>query len=77
MVTAGADNPIRVVADPATGEPSPYVLVRDNLEALILRPQFYQLVEIAEERKTNDGVELGVWSAGEFFSLGRTQLDGR
>ena len=51
MVTAGADHTIRVEEDPVTGEPSPYILVRDNLEALILRPQFYQLVELAEERR--------------------------
>lgn len=77
MVTAGADNPIRVVEDPATGEPSPYVLVRDNLEALILRPQFYELVDIAEERVTGETTELGVWSAGIFFPLGKTELDGQ
>ena len=32
-VTAGPDHPIRVERDPATGEPSPYVLIRRNLEA--------------------------------------------
>ena len=34
---AGPDHPIRVVRDPETGEPSPDVLVRANLEALIDR----------------------------------------
>lgn len=77
MVTVGPENPIRVSQDPETGEPSPYVLVRDNLEALILRPQFYELVDIAEERKTNDGTEFGVWSAGVFFPLGTADLDGQ
>ena len=77
MVTAGADHPIRVAEDPATGEPSPYVLVRDNLEALILRPQFYQLVELAEERPTAGGVEFGIWSGGVFFRLGAAGQDSR
>ena len=45
-VVAGPQNPIRVVRDPETGEPSPYVLVRRNLEALIDRKSFYRLVEI-------------------------------
>ncbi len=70
MVTADAAHPIRVVEDKATGEPSPYLLVRDNLEALILRPQFYELVEIAEERREGEEVVLGVWSSGVFFRLG-------
>ena len=68
-VTVGADHPIRVAEDPDTGEPAPYVLVRDNLEALIGRAVFYELVELAGERA--DGAELGVWSAGVFFALGR------
>lgn len=33
--TAGQEKPIRVNRDPITGEVSPYVLVRSNLEALI------------------------------------------
>lgn len=65
-VTAGAEHPIRVETDAATGAPSPYVLVRDRLEARILRPVFYDLVELAEERR---GM-LGVWSDGQFFPLG-------
>ena len=65
-----AEHPLRVVIDAATGEPAPYVRVRDRLEALINRAVFYQLVDLAVER----GEELGVWSAGQFWSLGR--LDG-
>ena len=75
MVTAGPDHPIRVSEDPESGEPAPYVLVRDNLEALILRPQFYELVEMAEEREEGDEIVLGVWSCGAFFSLGRVGAD--
>ena len=70
MVIADADHPIRIAENAETGEPSPYIMVRDNLEALILRPQFYQLVEIAEENTDNGETTLGVWSAGAFFELG-------
>jgi hypothetical protein len=73
MVTADSAHPIRVVEDRETGEPSPYILVRDNLEALILRPQFYDLVEIAEERQEAGTMVLGVWSGGMFFPLGRAE----
>lgn len=55
-VVAGPDHPIRVEIDPATQEPSPYVMVRDGLEALIARPVFYQLVELGAEQVI-DGVE--------------------
>ncbi|MFV3416149.1 DUF1285 domain-containing protein [Pseudomonas nitroreducens] len=68
-VVADAAHPIRVDLDPQTQEPSPYVLVRVNLEALIHRNVFYQLVELAVPREI-DGVEwLGVWSSGEFFPI--------
>ena len=66
-VTVGADHAIRVEENPETGEPTPFVHVRDGLEALIGRNVFYELVHMAEER---DGV-LGVMSAGVFFPLGR------
>ena len=46
-----------------------YVLVRDGLEALILRPVFYRLVEFAEEAEDGSG-RLGVWSGGTYFILG-------
>lgn len=66
VVVADADHPIRVAVDAATGEPSPYVLVRRGLEALIARPVYYELADLAVER---DGV-AGVWSSGVFFPIG-------
>jgi len=68
-VEAGPDNPIRVEAGP-DGEPRPYVHVRRGLEALITRPVFYELVEMAAERATPQGTELGVESGGAWFRLG-------
>jgi len=49
----------------ANGAPSPYILVRGKLEALIARPVYYQLADMVEEI---DG-QYGVWSAGIFFGL--------
>ena len=69
-VTADADHPIRVEQDPETGEPSPYIRIRDNLDALILRPVFYELVDIATSVERDGGAVLGVWSTGQFFELG-------
>ncbi len=62
---AGPDAPIRVERDAETGEPSPYVLVRRNLEALIDRKSFYRLAEIG----THHEGWFGLWSQGEFFGL--------
>lgn len=67
---AGAEHPLRVVIDPQTQEPAPYVHVRSNLEALIHRNVFYQLVELAVSREIDGQRWLGVWSSGEFFPIG-------
>jgi len=64
-VTAGPDHPIRVEREEDTGEPSPYVHVRADLEALIDRKSFYRLVEIGDRR---DGW-FGLWSGGAFFAI--------
>ena len=69
-VKAGPQRPIRVEIDADTGEPSPYILVRGRLEALLGRAVFYELVDLAVERQTDDGPQLGVWSGGMFFALG-------
>ncbi len=71
VVTANAANPIRISINSETGEPTPYVLVRDNLEALISRAVYYELVDLGVGKEdTGDGV-LGVWSDGSYFELGR------
>jgi uncharacterized protein len=78
FVAADCDHPIRVAhrrnqTNQPGGEPRPYILVRPGLEALILRPVFYHLVDLGEVRRI-DGVEqLGVWSRGQFFALGHLQ----
>ncbi len=67
--SAGPEKPIRVERDPVTGEPSPYVLVRDRLEALIDRKSFYRLVEIGST-EPHDGEDwFGLWSGGSFFPI--------
>ncbi len=67
-VTANAENPIRVVLNPETAEPSPYIHVRRGLEARISRSVFYQIVDLAMPDPA--GQKLGIWSAGQFFILG-------
>ena len=65
IAVAGPEHPIRVERDPETGEPSPYILIRAELEALIDRKSFYRLVEIG----AHHGGWFGLWSSGEFFPI--------
>ena len=65
FATAGPDHPIRVVRDPVTGEPAPYVLIRRNLEALIDRKSFYRLVDLGVHHEG----WFGLWSHGQFFGI--------
>lgn len=68
-VVAGPDHPIRVVRDAVTGEPSPYILIRRNLEALIDRKSFYRLVDLGEVAEFGDTQWFGVQSCGQFFPI--------
>lgn len=68
-VLAGEANPIRVEHDEETGEPSPYVMVRDGLEALIDRKSFYRMVELG----VHEGGWFGLWSDGVFFRVTRSE----
>lgn len=64
VLIAGAQNPLRFTSD-AYG-PHPYLKVRDGLDALISRPVYYELVNLALAEKANPP---GLWSGGMFFSL--------
>jgi hypothetical protein len=62
LVIAGADHPLRFGAD----KPQPYLQVRPGLEAVLARPVYYQLAELA---LAEDAAPLGIWSAGVFFPM--------
>ena len=79
MVTADRSHPIELRFSPGSlnrDDARPYIHLRDGIEALIARPVYYALVDLAEEQTVNDRVELGVWSSGMFFSLVPNQPDG-
>lgn len=64
LVVAGADHPMRF-EDKADG-PHPYVLVRNGLEALVARPVYYELANIALDE---GATPPGLWSDGTFFPI--------
>lgn len=68
-VLAGPAHPLRVVRDPETGEPAPYVMIRAGLEALIDRKSFYRLIELGAHETTDAIRWFGLWSAGRFFPV--------
>jgi hypothetical protein len=71
IVTIDGGHPIRIASGARADEPLPYLHVRDGLEARLLRPVFYELVELGREERVGDTTLFGVWSKGEFFPLGR------
>jgi uncharacterized protein len=62
LVTAGPEHPIRFEEGPR-----PYLHVRGGLEALVSRPVYYELAQIA---LGNGSEPPGIWSNGAFFALG-------
>lgn len=75
MVSIGLDHPLRVEHDPVTGEPAPYVLLRQGegmfpIEAKINRSVFYELVNRGVEETIEGDIYYGIWSQNEFFPLG-------
>lgn len=62
LVVAGPDHPLRF----GTDKPQPYLTVRRSLEAVLARPVYYQLAELALEENADP---IGIWSAGTFFPM--------
>ena len=68
-VAVDAEHPLTMRPDPESGDPVPYIHVRDGLEAKLSRPVYYELMEyVLAESEKRDGVR-GVSSAGCFFPL--------
>ena len=64
LIVAGAEHPLRFAQ--SENGPHPYLEVRAGLEALVARPAYYELANIA----LAEGAEPpGVWSGGVFFAL--------
>jgi len=68
-VNIDTDHPLSVLIDEATGEPSPYVEIRDGLNARLNRNVYYQLMDLVVEQQQEVGVVYGIWSSGTFFEV--------
>jgi hypothetical protein len=64
LVVAGPERPLRF--EPGAEGPLPYLRVRDGLDALVARPVYYELAELA----LSEGAEPpGLWSDGAWFPM--------
>ena len=61
-VIAGTDHPLRLDGD------KPYLAVRAGLDALIARPIYYELAELALQENNEPP---GIWSGGCFYAMAR------
>lgn len=64
-VVVDSEHPLRFAVEAGTDGLKPYVLVRANLEALVVRALFYDLVALG----VVEGEWFGVWSGGVFFPM--------
>jgi hypothetical protein len=67
-VSVDATHPLRFEPGPSGGL-KPYVLVRDDLWALVARPVFYDLVALGEVREIAGQEMFGVACGGTFFPM--------
>jgi hypothetical protein len=73
LVVAGPEHRLRLSTgdcpqgdSPLWDTPHPYLEVRPGLDALIARPVYYELAELA---LAEEGDPPGLWSGGAFFAL--------
>ena len=62
-------NPFRISINDKTQEPSPYIMVRENIEAKIDRKSFYRLLDLAEYSLVKGQEWLGIYSDSTFFPI--------
>lgn len=68
VVVAGPGNPL-VIEDRGHGA-HPYLRVRGGLDALVARPVYYELANLALDEPAGATDGIGLWSDGAFFALG-------
>ena len=77
-VTLGPDHLLRLRTPQSASDqppsvshatPVPYVEIRSGLDARLLRPVYYELVDLGEICEQNGVARYGVWSDGRFFPL--------
>ncbi|WP_419826294.1 DUF1285 domain-containing protein [Sphingomonas sp.] len=68
VVVAGPDHAL-TIEDRGHGA-HPYLRVRGRLDALVARPVYYELANLALDAPPGPDDSVGLWSDGAFFALG-------
>ena len=68
-MAGAARKQFRIAFNNNTQEPSPYILVRKDIEAKIDRKSFYRLLDLAEYSKLEGREWLGIYSDSIFFPI--------
>jgi uncharacterized protein len=68
LVVAGAEHGL-AIEDRGQGT-HPYLRVRGGLDALVARPVYYELANLALDAEPGLGGAIGLWSDGVFFKFG-------
>jgi hypothetical protein len=71
LVIAGTEHGL-VIEDRGHGE-HPYLRVRGGLDALVARPVYYELANLALDEAPGPDGQTGLWSDGAFFALGTAE----
>jgi len=75
IVTIDDEHSLHITTNPDTGEPCPYLRVREGIEARIARSVYYELVARGVEEEIAGQLFFGVWSRGSFFALGKLDAE--
>lgn len=67
VIVAGPEH--RLTIEDRGHGPHPYLRVRGRLDALVARPVYYELAELALDAAPDGDGAIGVWSDGAFFAL--------
>ncbi len=70
IISLNAEHPIRMGRHHGTDQEIPYLLVRKRIEARISRAVYYELARLGKKETIEGKDVFGIWSCGEFFSLG-------
>jgi len=75
-VEVSGKNPIRLVIDAESDEPTPYIEVRDGLLGKLNRNVYYQLANLMIQSEIDGKNCLGVWSCGDFIPMHSFPIEG-
>ena len=69
IIEIGKDHPIIYKVNPENNGLKPYIIVRDNLEAVLPRSLTFEMINHCVYKLEKDKEKFGLWSNGIFFDI--------